>query len=256
MVITITSLRVTRKETDFDLFDDLVFALSQNGNELCERDVLVISSKYAALSEGRRIRESDVNVSGEARKMARKFKMRTVLAETVLRESDSIMSGVAGFAMAVTGGILAPNAGIDSSNAACGEIILYPTNSYDIAEQIRRKIFLKFGVHVGVVIVDSRLMPMRAGTSGVAIAFAGLEPVHDQRGDLDLSGRPLVVTKRAVVDSIATMANHGMGEGSELMPFAVVRGAEPKLCDSVNVLNDASVSIDECVYARSMNAIY
>lgn len=254
MTITVVALRVERKVSRFDLFGDLISALSRSGHELCGGDVLVISSKYAAISEGRTIRESGVIVSGDARTLARRFKMRESLAEAVLRESESVMGGVAGFAMALTGGILAPNSGIDSSNSGRGEIILYPADPYATAEQVRRKAFLELGVRIGVVIADSRLMPMRAGTGGVAIAFAGFVPVHDQRGELDLGGRPLVVTKRAVADSIAAMANHAMGEGSESAPFAVVRGAGQRLTDSGGVGDEASVSPEECVYARSMGS--
>ena len=250
MVITITALKVSRKYDTFNLFADLV--LSMHAHTLHEGDVIVISSKYVAISQGRTINESSVIATNDARKMAQKLKMRTRLAEAVLRESELIMGGVAGFAMALTGGILAPNAGIDSSNSHEDEIILYPADSYNVAEQIRRKTFLKFGIHVGIVIADSRLLPMRAGTCGVAIAFAGLNPVNDQRGKIDLDGKPLVVTKIAIADSIATMANHAMGEGSELTPFAIVCGTNAQLGDLPASAIEASVPPDECIYARSM----
>ena len=47
---------------------------------------------------------------------------------------------------------MAPNAGIDKSNAK-GKIILYPKNPYLVAEQLRRKIFLKMSIHVGVILL-------------------------------------------------------------------------------------------------------
>ena len=77
---------------------------------------------------------------------------------------------------------MAPNAGIDKSNIKKDKAILYPTNPYLIAEQIRRKIFLKLFIHVGIILVDSRLMPARIGTSGVAISCAGIEPVFRYEG--------------------------------------------------------------------------
>ena len=46
---------------------------------------------------------------------------------------------------------MAPNAGIDKSNAKRDKVILYPTNPYLVAEQIRRKIFLKLFIHVGII---------------------------------------------------------------------------------------------------------
>lgn len=252
LAITITALKVKRKESEFDLFKDLVLALDHNNARLHEGDVIVVSSKYVALSEGRTIRESDLCASKEARILARRFKMREGLAEAVLRESEEVVSGVAGFAMAVTGGILAPNAGIDKSNSHAGDIILYPFEPNATAKHIHRKAFLQYGINIGVVIADSRLMPMRAGTSGIAIASAGIEPVDDLRGELDIDGRPLVVTKRAVSDSIATMANHAMGEADESTPFVLVRGAQARITGDKSVQEQPNVKADECVYARAM----
>ena len=82
---------------------------------------------------------------------------------------------------------MAPNAGIDKSNAKKGKLILYPKNHSKLAEeQLRRKIFWNLSIHVGIILVDSRLMPARIGTSGVAIACAGIEPVLDMRAKKDL----------------------------------------------------------------------
>src|SRR3989304_1888855 len=100
--------------------------------------------------------------------------------------------------------ILAPNAGIDKSNAKKGKVILYPFDPYLVAEQLRRKFFLKYLIHVGIIIVDSRLMPSRVGTTGVAIACSGIEPVLDMRSQKDLEGNPLKVTFQAVVDNLAS----------------------------------------------------
>ena len=106
--------------------------------------------------------------------------------------------------------------------------ILYPTDPYLTAEEIRRKIFLKFFIHVGIILVDSRLMPARIGTSGVAVSCAGIEPVLDMRAKEDLDGNPLKVTFQAVVDNLATIANHKMGEGAESKPFAIVKNSGAK----------------------------
>ena len=62
--------------------------------------------------------------------------------EIVYRESDKILGGVAGFAMATTNGILAPNAGIDKSNSKGTKIILYPNEPDKFAEELKEKFFL------------------------------------------------------------------------------------------------------------------
>ena len=104
---------------------------------------------------------------------------------------------------------MAPNAGIDKSNSQ-GKLILYPDEPYLVAEQIKRKFFLDYGIHIGVIIVDSRLMPARVGTSGVAIACSGIEPVLDRRTTKDLDGNALKVTFQATADNLASIANHKM----------------------------------------------
>jgi F420-0:gamma-glutamyl ligase len=147
---------------------------------------------------------------------------------------------------------MAPNAGIDKSNAKKGKAILYPTNPYLIAEQIRRKIFLKSLIHVGIILVDSRLMPARIGTSGVAVSCAGLEPVLDMRSKKDLDGNPLKVTFQAVVDNLATIANHKMGEGAESRPFAIVRNSGAKLTDRKINTSEMAITPEQCVYVRGL----
>ena len=118
--------------------------------------------------------------------------------------------------------------------------------------QLRRKIFLRYFVHVGVILVDSRLMPGRVGTSGVAISCAGIEPVLDMRSKKDLDGNPLKVTFQAVCDNIATIANHKMGEGAESKPFAIVRDSGAQLTGRKINSKEMAISPDQCVYVRGL----
>ena len=178
--------------------------------------------------------------------------MKPEIAEIILRETDKIFGGIAGFVITSSENIMAPNGGIDKSNAQKDQVILYPKNPFLIAEQIRRKIFLKFLIHVGIILVDSRLMPARVGTSGVAISCAGIEPVLDMRSKKDLYGNPLKVTFQAVIDNIATIANHKMGEGAESKPFAIVRNSEAQLTDRKISPSEMAISPDQCVYVRGL----
>ena len=54
-------------------------------------------------------------------------------------------------------------------------------------------------------------MPTRIGTTGIAIAVLGFEPVEDQRGKKDLFGKVLRVTFKAIADSLATMGSGSYG---------------------------------------------
>jgi F420-0:gamma-glutamyl ligase len=178
--------------------------------------------------------------------------MKPEFAEVIIRESDKIFGGISGFVISSSDNILAPNAGIDKSNTKKGKVILYPNDPYLVAEQLRRKILLKYLVHVGIIIVDSRLMPARVGTTGVAIACSGIEPVEDMRTQKDLDGNPLKVTFQAVVDNLATIANHKMGESSESKPIAIVRDSGAKLTDRRIKPNEVAISHDQCVYVRGL----
>ena len=198
---------------------------------------------------------NNIKISKKGIEVSKKFQIKPEIAEIILRESDKIFGGIAGFVITSADNIMAPNAGIDKSNAKKDRVILYPNKPFLIAEQIRRKVFLKFLIHIGVILVDSRLMPARVGTSGVAISCAGIEPVLDMRSIKDLEGNPLKVTFQAVIDNIATIANHKMGEGAESKPFAIVRDSGAQLTDrKINPL-EMAISPDQCVYVRGLSNV-
>lgn len=253
MQLTVFPLLAERMNKKFDVFEEFVKTVKKNSESLQEGDVLVISTKYVSNSQGRVIDLQKIKISNNAKKVADKFQMRPEIAEIVIRESDKIFGGIMGFIITSADNIMAPNAGIDKSNAKKGNAILYPKDPYLIAEQIKRKIFLKFLKHVGVILVDSRLMPARVGTSGVAIACAGIEPVLDMRAKKDLDGNPLKVTFQATVDNLATIANYKMGEGGESKPFAIIRNSDAKLTSRKINSSEMTISPDQCVYVRGLS---
>ncbi len=253
MQLTVLPLLAERMEGKFDVFETLLKTLKKNNAKLQESDVIVISTKYISNAQGRIIDLPNIKTSKEGKEISLKFQLKPEIAEVIIRESDEIFGGIGGFVITSSDNIMAPNAGIDKSNAKKDKIILYPTDPYLTAEQIRRKIFLKFLIHVGIILVDSRLMPARVGTSGVAIACAGIEPVLDMRSKKDLDGNPLKVTFQAVVDNLATIANHKMGEGAESKPFSIVRDSGAQLTDRKIKSSEMAISPDQCVYVRGLS---
>ena len=248
MTLTVIPLKARYQKSEFDLFNEITKTLSENGVLLENGDVIVISSKYIASSQGRILDIDKVTISENANHVSKKYKMDPKFVEIVLRESDKIFGGISGFIITSSDNILAPNAGIDKSNSNGTRLILYPENPYQIAEILKRKIFFDYSVHVGIIITDSRLMPARVGTVGVAIACSGLEPVKDLRGQHDLDGNPLKVTFQATADNLASIANHKMGEGSESQPIAIVRDSECELTSRKIEPTEMSISHEECVY--------
>ena len=253
MNLTVIPLTSEKKDGKFSFFDELKRILKKNKFNIKEGDVLVISSKFLSNSQGRILDIEKSKVCQKASKIAKKFDSNAKFMEIVYRESDNILGGVAGFVMSTTNGILAPNAGIDKSNSKGTKVVLYPEEPYKFAEDIKRKIFLELNLHVGVIIVDSRLMPARIGTTGVAIACAGIEPTKDLRGEKDLDGNPLKVTFQATADNLASIANHKMGEGDDLHPIAIVRDSNCELTDRRIVPEEMIIPYEQCVYIRSFS---
>jgi coenzyme F420-0:L-glutamate ligase len=252
MSLSVYPIKSEVKTEAFDLFESLISSLERTKITVGNGDVIIISSKFVANSQGRVIDYEYVVPSEESRSLGKKFQINPKIAEIILRESDIIFGGVPGFVITSSDNIMAPNAGIDKSNAPKGKIILYPIDAYRVAEQLRRKIFLKYFIHVGVIIIDSRLMPARVGTVGVAIACAGIEPLSDIRGQKDLFGNPLKVTFLAVADNLASISNLKMGEGSDATPFCIIKNSEAQITDRKISQNEMAISHDQCVYVRGL----
>ena len=253
MNLEVIPLTSGKKNGKFSFFDELKKNFHSNKIMIENGDVLVISSKFISISQGRILKIDNSKVCKKAKQISKKFNSNDKFMEIVFRESDEILGGVAGFVMSSVDGILAPNAGIDKSNSKGTEIILYPNEPYRFAEELKRKIFLEFNLHVGIIIVDSRLMPARIGTTGVTIACAGLEPTKDLRGENDLDGNPLKVTFQATADNLSSIANYKMGEGNDMKPIAIIRNSDCKLTDRKIIPKEMIIPYEQCVYIRSFS---
>ena len=251
MSLEVFPVKATRKQGKFDLYNEIKKLVEENSVPIRHGDVIVISSKYVSNSQGRILDHDSIKPSRQANEISKKFSINDKLSEVIIRESDIIFGGVSGFVITSSDNIMAPNAGIDKSNSQ-GKLVLYPHDPYLTAEQIKRKLFLDYGIHVGVIIVDSRLMPARVGTTGVAIACSGIEPVLDLRGNKDLDGNLLKVTFQAIADNLASIANHKMGEGDETLPMAIIKDSGAKITDRKISPKEMAVSYDECVYVRGL----
>lgn len=122
----------------------------------------------------------------------------------------------------ITQGLLAPAAGIDESNAN-GYYILLPKNPRRCAKRLHAWLRETYRIRqCGVIITDSRSVPLRRGVVGVSIAHYGFAPLQDYRGEKDLFGRELAIAQKNIADGLAAAAVVAMGEGSECTPLAVI----------------------------------
>ena len=136
--------------------------------------------------------------------------------------------------LTVRQGIAIVNAGIDESNSE-DKLILLPEDCIASAERIRKALIEKFHIlNCGVVITDSRVAPLRAGVTGVALGYAGFKGVRDYRGTSDIFGKTMEVTQTNIADSLATAATLVMGEGSEQQPIAIITDAPVVFVDTVD----------------------
>jgi coenzyme F420-0:L-glutamate ligase / coenzyme F420-1:gamma-L-glutamate ligase len=236
------------KRDKFDLFK----SLTTSGLKFKNGDIIVVSSKYVSMSEGRVLKLSKIKVSNKAQILAARFDMDPKIAEITLRESDHIFGGISGFLLAIRDGMIAPNAGIDKSNVPPGFIILYPNDAFKSAEYLRSRFLINCKIRVGIVIADSRLMPTRIGTVGVAIGCAGFEPVEDERGKKDLFGNILQVTRKAVADGLASMGVAVMGEANECTPAVVIRAFKVTPTDRKLSKDDMTIDPSQDIYIRSL----
>ncbi len=245
--VELISCKMRRESQRFNIYNrledffDKIKVLPENG------DIIIISGKYVAISEGRYYKLDEVVPTDEAYELAKANGGDPRIAELVLRESEAVMPSFAGIFMASIKGMLQPNAGIDKSNIKEGYVVLYPENPDASARKIRLFVLNRYGARVGVVITDSRIYPTRKGTTGIAIGYSGILPIIDERGSEDLFGKKLKVTKRAIVDQIATMAQLIMGESNESRPLMLLKGLSHYVINR-DVEVDLSVNYEEDIY--------
>jgi len=216
-------------------------------------DVLAVSSKALSTVQGRIIPLSTIEASQTAKKLAEKHKLEPELVELVLREADIVYGGVDGALLTLKDGILTVNAGIDRKNAPMGCVALWPERPWSEAWRIHEELKRRTGRHVGVLIVDSHLAPLRLGTRGLALAVAGFTPVEDLRGRPDLYGKPLRITRLSVADDLASAAHLVMGETDELTPMALIRDAPIRLT-SKNTPDETLIAPSQCLYLGVLKA--
>lgn len=247
-MIILNPIKIKTQRKLFDLFDTIIASKFK----FKDKDVLILSSKFVSMSEGSILDLKKIKPGNKAKEIAKTYQMEPSLVEAVIRESDFILGGLPGFLLTIRNGILAPNAGIDKSNVPFNNIICLPNDPFLSAENLRLEFLTRLGIKVGIIISDSRLMPTRIGTTGVAIGCAGIEPVEDQRGNKDLFGHVLKYTLKATADSLATMGTFVMGESNESIPVVVIRGLNIPFTDRRLSWRDLAIDHQTDIYFRCM----
>jgi coenzyme F420-0:L-glutamate ligase/coenzyme F420-1:gamma-L-glutamate ligase len=215
---------------------------------LVDGDVLALTSKVVSFCEGRVVKLSSVKPSAEGRRLGERYCLEPEFGELVLREADEIYGGVEKAVLTLKHGVLVANAGMDNKNAPTGCVVLWPADPEKTVADVRREVLRLTGKRVGIMIVDSGLIPLRVGTVGLALAVAGFRPIVDERGQVDLFGRRIAITRHAVGDDLACAAHLMMGEAGQRVPAVLIRGAPVEFDEGVYGSKDMMMPLAECLF--------
>ena len=246
------ALKTEQVKTGDNLVEVALNALKKQNLQLENNDILAFTSKIVAYAEGRLVKLAEVKPSEKANRLAREFSLQPEFAELVLREANKIYGGVQKAVLTLKNGILTANAGIDNKNAPPGFAVLWPLNPKIMARKIREDIKSKTDKQVGVLILDSSLMPLRIGASGLALAVAGFKPIRDTRGQCDLYGKPLIITRHAVADDLASAAHLLMGEAAEKTPIVLIKDAPVDLDDAAYGSEEMMMPFKDCIFMGTL----
>jgi len=209
---------------------DMFSFLDKHLPKLKNKDIVVITSKIVALSEGRfcvikNKKEKDAIIKSES-----DFAIETKHTWLTIRNGDVLSS-----------------AGVDESNGN-GKLILLPKDSYKSAHNIRAYLLKKYHLKkLGLVITDSRLLPLRAGAVGISLGYSGFKGIRNYVGKPDLFGKKFKVSKSDIADSLATTAVLVMGEGIERHPLCLISEAPVEFVHKTNC-DELKIDIKEDIY--------
>jgi coenzyme F420-0:L-glutamate ligase/coenzyme F420-1:gamma-L-glutamate ligase len=208
-----------------DLADLVITTAAAADVALRAGDVVVVTHKAVAKSEGRLLDLRTVEPSALALQFAERWRRDPRHVEAVLRESTRIIRMDRGLIIAQTRhGFVCANAGVDQSNVDGEDVVcLLPLDPDASASRIRDRLARRTGAEVAVILSDSFGRPWRQGIVNVAIGVAGLTPLVDYRGQPDNAGRIMNATIMAVADELASAAELVTGK-LDRCPFALIRG--------------------------------
>lgn len=199
---------------------------------LGEGMVLAITSKIISVAEGAVVDRGGI-----------------VKGDLIRREADAFLGETLfGVALTIKHGILIPSAGIDESNSATGDYILFPKDPYESARKLHSALSQRWGLRkFGIVVTDSHTQPLRKGVTGIGLAHWGFKATRDLVGSPDLFGREAKMTHVNVLDAIAVAAVYRMGEIAERCPLAIVYGSRAEFTNESSA-REIQISPEEDLY--------
>lgn len=232
--------------------------LAENGIDLQDKDILVVSSKVVSFFEGGLVRLEEVRASRKARLLGRVFgkdpRKLQLLMETgkvllvvpmkrilripsmrrmMIERSANPAAMLEGYGrlnnytfVVEAHAAYLDEAGIDHTNSPEGYVSVLPTNPCATAAKIRAEVMERFGRNAAVIITDTVTCVGRVGSQDIAIGYAGIDPITRATFSDDLFGVPRSGGIDVAIDSIAGLAGLVMGQTTERTPAVLVRGLD------------------------------
>ncbi len=227
-------------------------SLERQNLRLEDGDVLALTSKIVAYSEGRIVKLVDLKPSEKAKRLAKTFSLVPEFAELILQEGEKIYGGTKKAVLSLKKGILTANSGVDNKNVPEGYVALWPKDPEGQVKRIRKEVFDTTGIRVAVMIIDSGLAPLRLGTRGLALAVVGFKPVMDLREKKDIFEKPITITRHSVADDLASAAHLLMGEGAEKTPVVLIKDAPIVYDENSYGSVDMMIPPEECIFINAL----
>ncbi len=212
-----------------DLAKMIVEAAEREGVGIEDGDIIVITHKIVSKSLGLIFDLREIKPSEKAKEIASKTRKDPSFVELIMREARRIVKVRPPYIITeTTFGHICLNAGIDRSNV-CGDpkvCAALPKDPDKEARRLRAELERITGKKIAVIISDTYSRPHRYAQIDMAIGVSGMKPVKDYKRKLDAYGYRLRFKMQAVADEIAGAAELVIGQTTEKIPVAIIRGYE------------------------------
>jgi coenzyme F420-0:L-glutamate ligase/coenzyme F420-1:gamma-L-glutamate ligase len=224
--IRIIPLPIEAEVQPGDSVSRLILDASNNQKDrLRPGDILVIKHKIISKAEGQLVDLNKIKPSAASRRWAERYQLDARVIELAIRESRRIVRRKRGVLITETRhGLICANSAVDVSNVDGGRhALLLPDNPDRSAAKIHRDLKKALQLSIPVIITDTFGRPWREGLTEVAIGVAGMQALHDYRGQPDSHGYALQASIEADADQLACAAGLVCGKLART-PACIIRG--------------------------------
>src|SRR5882672_7101668 len=203
----------------------LLDALQHQKQRLRQGDILIVKHKIVSKAEGQFVELNAIKPSAPSRRWARRYDPDARVIELAIAQSRRIVRRKRGVLITETHhGLICANSAVDVSNVDGGRhALLLPDDPDRSAAQIHRELKKTLHLSIPVIITDTFGRPWREGLTEVAIGVAGMQALHDYRGQPDSHGYALQASIEADADQLACAAGLVCGKLART-PACIIRG--------------------------------